>query len=298
MPGRSFNSGDYRYGFNGKENDPETVSNGEGTQDYGMRIYNPALGKFLSVDPLTQSYPHYTPYQFAGNNPIKYIDLDGLEEVDPVDRFYKTTPQIDMTNAPGGSKLNAAGYARNGPWFWRQVLEAHPEMFSPDNVAKIKAGRAPIVNDKWIEFNPTHAEYKGGKLIHHHIEQGRIAAGIPEKVHTDFFSKLHPNLKGSGLMNKALGIFGLFGDFAGYANGNPDSWITMFSGSRYSSPEAAIGKVIKDWDSGLYATITDVSQTRNTGGLLLTKTLTYDVYSSTAYDEKKRSILELIKLKQ
>jgi RHS repeat-associated protein len=70
----------YRYGFNGKENDRETVSTGEGTQDYGMRIYNPALGKFLSVDPLTKEYPYYTPYQFAGNKPIAAIDLDGEEE--------------------------------------------------------------------------------------------------------------------------------------------------------------------------------------------------------------------------
>jgi hypothetical protein len=31
------------------------------------------------VDPLTRSYPWYTPYQFAGNTPIKFIDLDGLE---------------------------------------------------------------------------------------------------------------------------------------------------------------------------------------------------------------------------
>lgn len=34
----------------------------------------------LSVDPLTKSYPWYTPYQFAGNTPIQAIDLDGLEE--------------------------------------------------------------------------------------------------------------------------------------------------------------------------------------------------------------------------
>ncbi|WP_317191637.1 RHS repeat domain-containing protein [Fulvivirga sediminis] len=49
--------------------------------DYGFRIYNPAIGRFLSVDPLTASYPWYTPYQFAGNMPIWAIDLDGLEEL-------------------------------------------------------------------------------------------------------------------------------------------------------------------------------------------------------------------------
>jgi hypothetical protein len=37
------------------------------------------LGRFLSVDPLTKSYPELTPYQFASNTPIQAIDQDGLE---------------------------------------------------------------------------------------------------------------------------------------------------------------------------------------------------------------------------
>ena len=80
MPGRSYQSSiGYRYGFNGKENDKETVGTGDGTQDYGMRIYNQALGKFFSVDPLTKKYPMLSPYQFANNTPIWAKDLDGLE---------------------------------------------------------------------------------------------------------------------------------------------------------------------------------------------------------------------------
>ena len=70
----------YRYGFNGKEKDAEGMGGGSATYDYGFRIYNPNLGKFLSVDPLTGSYPWYTPYQFAGNKPVWAIDIDGLEE--------------------------------------------------------------------------------------------------------------------------------------------------------------------------------------------------------------------------
>ena len=63
-----------RYQFDGKEFDEETE-----TEDYGMRVYDEDLGIFLTVDPLTAKYPHWTPYQFAGDMPIKYIDLDGLE---------------------------------------------------------------------------------------------------------------------------------------------------------------------------------------------------------------------------
>jgi RHS repeat-associated protein len=81
MNGRSWSNENYRFGFNGKELDPEGMGGGGSTYDYGFRIYNAQLGKFLSVDPLSMSYPWYTPYQFAGNMPIWAIDLDGLEEL-------------------------------------------------------------------------------------------------------------------------------------------------------------------------------------------------------------------------
>ena len=77
MDGRTF--GSFRYGFNGKENDNEVKGAGS-QQDYGMRIYDTRMGRFLSIDPLAKSYPWYTPYQFAGNKPIWAIDVDGLEE--------------------------------------------------------------------------------------------------------------------------------------------------------------------------------------------------------------------------
>ena len=79
MPGRQGNVGDYRFAFNGKEFDPEVAGTGN-QYDYGFRIYNPRIGKFLSVDTLTRSYPMLTPYQFASNTPIAAIDLDGLEK--------------------------------------------------------------------------------------------------------------------------------------------------------------------------------------------------------------------------
>ena len=81
MLGRAWGSGDsHRYGFNGKEQDPETYGNGN-SYDYGFRIYNPGISKFLSVDPLYSKFPMLTPYQFASLTPSRAIDLDGLEGV-------------------------------------------------------------------------------------------------------------------------------------------------------------------------------------------------------------------------
>jgi RHS repeat-associated protein len=77
------NEGLYRYGFNGKENDNEVK--GEGAQqNYGMRIYDPRLGRFLSVDPIASEFPWNGTYAYAENDPINFIDLDGLEKGSPV----------------------------------------------------------------------------------------------------------------------------------------------------------------------------------------------------------------------
>ena len=89
MPGREYQAQPSRFGFNGKENDNDVKGFGN-QQDYGMRIYDARIGRFLSVDPLTRHFPWFTPYQFAGNNPISFIDLDGKEPVPP-DRYSKSS---------------------------------------------------------------------------------------------------------------------------------------------------------------------------------------------------------------
>jgi RHS repeat-associated protein len=82
MPGRKL-SGGYRYGFNGKENDNEVKGEGN-QQDYGMRIYDGRIGKFLSTDPLAKKYPELSAYQFASNSPIENSDLDGAEAISEI----------------------------------------------------------------------------------------------------------------------------------------------------------------------------------------------------------------------
>ncbi len=105
MPGRKFGAAG-RYGFNGKERDKDM--NSLTAYDYGFRIYNPAIGKFLSVDPLTNSYPWYSPYHFAGNNPIHNIDLDGLEECG-----YGQRLENQWIPALGSGKMTEAQFERN-----------------------------------------------------------------------------------------------------------------------------------------------------------------------------------------
>ncbi|MBK9377109.1 MAG: hypothetical protein IPM86_02015 [Saprospiraceae bacterium] len=82
----------YRYGFNDKEADADGEIQNLTTYDYGFRIYNPGIARFLSVDPLTSSYPSWSPYPFAMNRPIDGIDLDGLEYVNSTTGEYDPYP--------------------------------------------------------------------------------------------------------------------------------------------------------------------------------------------------------------
>lgn len=101
--------------------------------------------------------------------------------------------EVDMRLAPEGSGLNAAGFPRNGPWFWRQLVKTNPEYFDAANLARVRGGRSPLVNQTWVDEFPSHQGFSGDRLVHHHIDQGAIATPIPETVHQAWYKALHPN---------------------------------------------------------------------------------------------------------
>jgi RHS repeat-associated protein len=76
MPGRNASTSDYRYGFNGMEQDDEIKGSGN-SYDFGARMHDSRLGRWLSLDPLASGYPSYSSYSFAANIPILFIDEGG-----------------------------------------------------------------------------------------------------------------------------------------------------------------------------------------------------------------------------
>ncbi len=79
LPGRSeSDGGNYRYGFQGQEDDPEIKGAGNST-NYKYRMHDPRIGRFFATDPLEKEYPYYTPYSFSGNEVISAVELEGLE---------------------------------------------------------------------------------------------------------------------------------------------------------------------------------------------------------------------------
>lgn len=103
IPNRFDSLDDYRYGFNGMEKDDEIKGNGNQIE-FRYRGYDTRLGRFFAIDPVAHRYPSWTPYQFAGNIPIKFVDQEGLQ---PGERAFR------------------AGLALVSPEAYQMELKAH-----------------------------------------------------------------------------------------------------------------------------------------------------------------------------
>lgn len=67
--------GDHPYGFGGKEEQDEL---GLGWIDITARNYDPALGRWMNLDPLAEKMRRHSPYNYAFDNPVFFIDADGM----------------------------------------------------------------------------------------------------------------------------------------------------------------------------------------------------------------------------
>ena len=89
MPGRSFNSPLYRFGFGSQEKDDEISGNGN-AYDFDGYGYDPRTGRRKSRDPHENKYPGLSPYAYSFNNPIVFNDPNGKDG------------RLTITNNPNG----------------------------------------------------------------------------------------------------------------------------------------------------------------------------------------------------
>lgn len=105
LPGRSFNSTSYKYGYQGSEKDDEIYGSGN-SYTTEFRQLDTRTGRWWGIDPLAHEFPWQSPYVGMDNNPIFFIDPNG----DSTYNYNVSTNKLTMISDVGGNEQQIVNF--------------------------------------------------------------------------------------------------------------------------------------------------------------------------------------------
>ena len=149
------------YQYNGKELQDELNL---GWLDYGARMYMPEIGRWGVVDPMTEAAFELTPYRYSFNNPVRFIDPNGMYEVNT-----GYGQMMDHRNAPGSIEhygaitltSNDLKYAVTAQTQQSSVGNSSAQAVSVDNTV-VKPGQQPQSRPSFADMDANYPKDASG----------------------------------------------------------------------------------------------------------------------------------------
>jgi RHS repeat-associated protein len=245
------NQPDYKYKYNGKEFQDELGLN---MYDYGARNYDPALGRFMNIDPHSENHYASSPYVYAYNNPNIFIDPDGKDGI-VSGSGTKEDPYVVTANyyyyglnkdQIAGVNSAIAAYNNDGKAF--SFKAGDTEMFVQFKLTATEVADADIANEKALGDNVEIGDktVRFGNVINNGTVEGENHLGEAGKklitLDQQKTENLQKNAPGASLSDIYKGtMIHEIGHNLGANHNDPGSIMNYTYASERTNPNVAYG---------------------------------------------------------